>query len=686
MAPGLLFYAIALWLLARDFKRNAGKPSPSVKTLPLKIEVTALIFIFILAFFLRIYRLDDIPAGMHTDQGLTGLYGLWILKGWRPFFEILTYQIPEPLLAYLLAGWFFLVGPSFLSLHLFFIFLGLAAFPLVYWTFRQWAGPRTALLALTLMALMRWNWTAVRFAHPSGEVAFYLFGGLAFLLHGLLNKHKPSIYFSAIFLGLGLYTYQLFKAVPLLCLILGIYEFRHRTLKSSRLALWAGLILAFSLPLLSYFVLNHTAGNRENEVFIGKAITDQHSLKPLWDQALSNVLMFNRTGDSNPRHNLPGTRMLDDITGACFVLGLGLAWFRRHERGGFYPLAGFLLFMGVGSLANDPANSNRLCVLSVFAAYFAGLGLEEIWRRLAFIKKPGWIVPGIGLILLGAVAFQNIWVYFVQMDQDPSCRMAFGAEQTYIGRGVGNLEKSYPGRFRFFIPPLYEKNNTVKFLCDASGAQVTRLDLNDLAKGNIPKDKDPVFFLEEGKAGVLDFLKTLFPGGKEDRLLGPDGRTLVSVYGSQKEKLVSLKPWDRGLQGIYWNTPGFSGKPVTIKTDPLLNLSNKQEFPFQNPPPYSIRWQGSLELPVAGFYQFAAATRDMAAIFVDGKGVFLPETASGPPMNLRKGSHSIQVRYMKNGGDWMALHLIWKHPGSDHWEVVPATAFGKIIQPYGSKF
>ena len=61
--------------------------------------------------------------------------------------------------------------------------------------------------------------------------------------------------------------------------------------------------------------MNHTAGNRESDVFIGNNMAAQHSLKPLWNQAVSNILMFNREGDPNPRHNLPGTRMLDDVTG-----------------------------------------------------------------------------------------------------------------------------------------------------------------------------------------------------------------------------------------------------------------------------------------------------------------------------------------------------------------------------------
>ena len=301
---------------------------------------------------------------MHTDQGLEGDYGLWVLKGWRPFYEIYNYPVPELLIPYFLAGWFSLFGASYLSFHWFFITLSMAAFPFIYWTFRQWAGPKTALLALAVMAFMRWNWIEPRTGYPSCQTGFFLFAGLAFWLHWILKDKKPSFYLSALFLGLGLYTYQIFKAVPLLFLFLGIYEHRLGSKKIMPMALWAGFFLLLALPLLAYLAVNHTAGNRESDVFIGNNMAAQHSLKPLWDQAVSNILMFNREGDPNPRHNLPGTRMLDDVTGVFFVLGLGLAWLRRKERAGFYPLAGFLLFLGVGALANDPANSNRLWILS----------------------------------------------------------------------------------------------------------------------------------------------------------------------------------------------------------------------------------------------------------------------------------------------------------------------------------
>ena len=118
------------------------------------------------------------------------------------------------------------------------------------------------------MAFMRWNWTEPRTGYPSCQTGFFLFAGLAFWLHWVLKDKKPSLYLSALFLGLGLYTYQIFKAVPLLFLFSGSMSFALGSKKPKRLALWAGIILLLALPLLAYLAVNHTAGNRESDYLL----------------------------------------------------------------------------------------------------------------------------------------------------------------------------------------------------------------------------------------------------------------------------------------------------------------------------------------------------------------------------------------------------------------------------------
>src|SRR6185436_2316919 len=165
--------------------------------------------IILLALGFRLHEWDLIPYGLHTDQGLTGLSALRILhEGWRPFFEVYNYQVPEPFLYYLLAGWFALVGASSFTFHLFFVLLSLASFPFIYWVFRQLGGARLALLTVFLLAVTRWHVIDTRNGYPSVHISLYAFASLSLWIYFLEKRKIWAWILSALICGLGLYTYQ----------------------------------------------------------------------------------------------------------------------------------------------------------------------------------------------------------------------------------------------------------------------------------------------------------------------------------------------------------------------------------------------------------------------------------------------------------------------------------------------
>lgn len=652
--------------------------SPASSIRP-KTETILFCFILLIGFFFRFYRIEELPAGMHTDQGLMGQCALRILhEGWRPFPEALNYQVPEPLLFYQLAGWFGLVGSSYLTFHLFFILLGLASFPLIYWTFRQLVGPRVALLALFLLAVMRWHWIETRNGYPSLQVPFYLFGAMAFCLYGLRIKKNWPFYLSSLFVGVGLYTYQAFKVVPFLLLIYAAYELYTRRKETKvlrrRFLISLLLVLAIATPLLYYFWQNNTLGNRESDLFIGKKIVEAGSLKPLWDVVNGTVLMFNRAGDSNPRHNLPDHRMLDDVTGVLFLIGLALAWRWRKSPEGFYPLAGFFILSLTGLLSTDIAPSNRLVCLTPFVAYFAALGGMVLGTRcLESLKKKSGLA-WVGLVtLLTALTAQNAYTYFVAQAENEQCQQAFGPEQTHIGRSIEILQNQFPGKYRFFISPLYFHNHTVDFLAYPAREEVKEFNSREWTKGEMPKEKISILFLESKKSGELDLLKEMFPRMSLVPFMDQKKQAFLFCGFFTPQLLEEAKPWNRGLKGVYVNSSDKNAKPIAVQWDPVLNFTGKRDFPFTTAPPFRIHWTSKLEIATAGNYEFQFLTTDRGKIWLDGRPVTLEK-----PLALIKGPRALRVDYEKDGGDSMAFSLIWKKPGQEKWEVVPATAFGKI--------
>jgi 4-amino-4-deoxy-L-arabinose transferase-like glycosyltransferase len=677
---GLFFYALSLW----ELKSLSFSPETISKLLPQKLEGFILLLILGLACFFRLYRIDSLPAGMHTDQGLSGLFALRIEhEGWRPFYELYRSEVPIIPIFYQLAVWFSWVGDSLFHFRLFFTIQAIIALIFFYVTIRQLAGPQTALLSLFILAVTRWNWIETRTAYPSTEVIFYLFGTLCFWVYGFQKQKVWAFILSAVFMGAGLYTYQVFKLVPFLFVVYAVWEYfedrKKPSIRFSTIALYLSIVFLLALPLLNYFWHERIISEREKGVFIGAQIVAQKSLKPLWDVWTGNALMFNRTGDEIARHNIPGHRMLDDVTGVLFILGLGLAFRQWKHRDAFYFLTGFFVLELAGFLSNDPNNSNRLVVLTAFAAYFAGSFLEFFWSywEQVFPSRKKIIAVTAGIVL-AAMTFQNAYTYFVVQANNEECHLSLGLEQMTIGQTIGDLQTKFPGRFHYFLTPFYINNHVVHFLGYSGMENSVRLDLTAIAQGNFPKDKDAIFFLEQNKTAAFELLKTLLPEGHETLLKNNEGNVLLYRYDVSASALRHFHKWNRGLTGAYWNSLEAEGKPGLVRVDPVLNFTSKQDFPFRNYPPFFIRWKGRFIAEIKGSYRIRLLTTDRATIWVDGKEVFDSQKPGEEMVLLRKGPHFIRIEYQKTEGDSMSVHLIWMKPHETQWEPVPPAAFGSI--------
>lgn len=187
--------------------------------------------------------------------------------------------------------------------------------------------------------------------------------------------------------------------------------------------------------------------------------------------------------------------------------------------------------------------------------------------------------------------------------------------------------------------------------------------------------------MEPERRGLLDLLKLEFPHGQEQSLRDWDGRTLVYGYQVPLSDLQAFHGWNRGLKGTYLQSSQWTAQPLTVRWDPVLNFTYKGDFPFTDYPPFRIRWTGSLRVEKAGDYQFQVLTTDSGQLWLDGKPVPLEK-----PLRLAAKAHALRLDFEKDGGDSMALHLVWKKPEEPNWEVVPATAFGKIPESGSSHF
>jgi len=673
LRPGLCLYLLAISLFLYAMGKDSSGPPQDFGAKP---EVLWFFLIFALGAFLRIYKLGDFPRGVYFDVAALGNNALRVLhENWTPPFMLPSFAANPSWILYPMALWFHFLTPSPIHMFLFFSFLALSAFPLIYWTFRQLAGPRAALLALFLLAVMRWHLIFSRDGFRGIQILLYMFGTLGLLLHGLKARKTWIFVLAGLVFGGGLYTYQSYKAFPLLVAVCLIYEIANepglfRSQAKNITVFWV-VFLVFSSPVLWNWAQLGSLGTRESEIFIGNEMKAQESLKPLVEKITQTALMFNRRGEIQPRNNWRDHRMLDDVTGLFFVLGFFLALFRIGRRPFFYTVAGLGVMCLPGLLSSDPVQSHRMIGATPFVALAAALALEASWEKWRQVlgKKGSFAVLALGLVLAGSL---NAKTYFRDQAGDCDCWRSDSTEATIVGQKI----QQSPGAF-FFLEPFFYYHYTVLFLDYFESKRMAKLDVTSLPKLTEGSPGKVCFVFARGKKPTLNFVESLYPGGEEEIERDPCGTPLAYFYILPKPR--PMRQNRRGLHGEYFPNADFQGSPAGARTDPLINFVNIGDFAV-NQRPFSARWTGNLQVREPGNYEFQVLTSDDARLWVDGKEI--PRTGLSPrgSIILERGAHFLRlaVRRPDNPDVAMDLHLLWKRPGQASFEVIPNGAYGEI--------
>ncbi len=595
-----------------------------------KWEMIFLGFIIAVAVFLRVYRIDAIPSGLYVDQGFEGYAALRILReGWHPFYVEDVFHA-YALALYMLAVWFKAFGVSEATLRLFYAFLGIISLPLIYWTFRQLAGPRMALLTLFILAVMRWNINFNRNAFPTVQLTLYMFGTLAFLLYGLDHGKRWAFFVAAFFFSAGFYTYQAFKIFPLLLVVYALYEWivSNKMIKKHYMLIVGFFILTLILtaPILFTMIKTRNLGFREVQLM-------SHSFKQFLAILIRTSIMFNRKGDPNPRHNLQDYRMLDDVSGVLLVLGLAYSLARWRRRKYFYALAGFFVMSLPCLLSVDAAHANRMFGMTPYIAFLIAVPLGALWGRvLAFLGQVGEkVYLGLLVMPLGFMTFQNFDVYFNKQANNINCWKEYNCSESTTGREASRRGISY----EYFISPNYFNDATIEFLGYSCISQMHSFIIpEELIPLQIPSNHGLFYALQEGKTGNLNFLQSIYPQGKAIHPKDIQGNDFVYFF----EVPPTLWAKYRGLKAEISNVPGIIQVP---------------EFPYGLPTgPYHAVFTGSVYISKTGRYRFMNLGQGSARLFVKR----IPVLGS---LFLEKGYWPIRIDWDAPPGAWkpgFALH------------------------------
>ncbi|MBM3127894.1 MAG: hypothetical protein FJ009_04570 [Chloroflexi bacterium] len=329
-------------------------------------EIAIIAAILLLAAGLRVYRLDQLPPGLHYDEAFNATMAHRVLTGIeRPIFftEDLT---EEPMAIYVTALAFGVLGETTFTIRLVSALAGIATVAALYALARALfppspaergrAGVGVSLLAAFTLAILYWH---VNFSRLGMEPIFtplMLTLAFAFLWRAISGQRSAvSAILSGIFFAATLYTYKAALFVPILfTAFIGLEVLLDRKF-------WAqngrGLVILVGVAILVFAPLGIYLGTHPEQFWERPSTVASPSVATIADNAIKVAEMFFLRGDENPRSNLPGRPALDPFLAIGFVVGIIACLARIRQRASRL----LLLWLGVMSLPS---------VLTDFAPHF----------------------------------------------------------------------------------------------------------------------------------------------------------------------------------------------------------------------------------------------------------------------------------------------------------------------------
>ena len=434
----LLAIACILWAFwqSRPSAWAWVKELPERLRLPWKISISGwtllILAVSALAIFFRLYRLNQVPPEMVSDQA-EKLLDVWDLMHGQTSIFFARNTGREAFQMYLTGAVIKLFGTgySFLSLKIGTVLCGLLTLPFIYGLGKEAGNRRAGLFAMALAGVGYWPNVVARAGLRYTLYPFFAAPVLYFLVRGLRTRNRNDFLLAGLFLGAGLHGYSPFRIVPFVVIAAIVLYVLHRQSQGMRrqaiwyLAIVTIVSIVVFLPLLRYMI-------DDPNMVAYRALTRIGSLErplpgPAWQIFLSNLWnalrMFAWDNGEVWVISIPHRPALDIVSGALFHLGVVLVavrYLRQRHWLDLFLLISIPLFLlsSILSLAFPSENPilNRTSGALVPVFVIVGLALDGLLSGLenklaAWGRRLGW---GLALLLVVWSSWNNYNLLFVE--------------------------------------------------------------------------------------------------------------------------------------------------------------------------------------------------------------------------------------------------------------------------------
>jgi len=437
------------------------------------IELALILAITLFAFGLRIWQLDSFPPGWRDDEIINSLViSQHVLDG-----NLAVYYADasghEALYHALNAIFLGLFGATVWGIRYLSVILGTLTVPLTYLIGKKLFGSTIGLVAAAGLAASFWAlmYSRIGLRHilmpPLTLAAFYFFWrGFEAKEQRLKIKDWKSAFnlqtsifnftISAIFIGLGFYTYFASRGVPMILIAFLVYTALVAwPMVNSK---WRGLLWLFMLaailaiPLMLTLQQQPESEARVAELAVPLVALGDGDITPLMEHILITLGMFVNQGDGEWLYNIPDRPILTSIGAFFFWIGVAITavitfiplWHKLKQWLGKQPFrstkrielaSAFLLIWWLAGISPafisvPPASLGHTILAQpvVFILAAIPIGMLEIrdWRF-----KQRWktaVIILLALILVLSIAARDWPDYFVNWPNRGMVRFLYRAD------------------------------------------------------------------------------------------------------------------------------------------------------------------------------------------------------------------------------------------------------------------
>ena len=368
-----------------------------------KKYIVFILFLFLLAIFIRTFRFGEIPGGMNQDGAMAAVdakalafYGTDRL-GMRFPVHLTAWKFGQmsALLSYLMAPVIRLFGLSVTAVRIPSLIISLCGLAALFLFSRKAFGNEYAAGILFFAAINPWHIIQSRWALDCNLFPHFLMFGICCLYLG--TKKTLYYYVSMIFFGLSMYCYGIsLYTVPLFLLASCIYLLAKKEITIRKILICAAVYFLVSWPFFVCMFINWLGLDTIDTPFFtipyfpdtirssDILFFSDHPLKQLSENFLSTLRILCQTYNWSICNEVKGFGTMYSVSIPFMLIGAILS-FRQFRKNTGSAFVVFLFLTGIlDGLITSNVNINRLNLIFYALIIFSGTG---IYRTALFLKS-----------------------------------------------------------------------------------------------------------------------------------------------------------------------------------------------------------------------------------------------------------------------------------------------------------